>query len=195
MDPKVRLYRKLLELYDARSTFFLRKWKRLLPFSEMIIDRWDKAKRLKFGEETSIYDSSLIIGDVKIGKHTWVGPFTILDGSGKLRIGDFCSISAGVQIYTHDSIKWAISGGKEGYERAETRIGNKCYIGPQTVIQKGVTIGDGSIVGAGSLVNKDIPEGSIAFGIPCKIVGKVKFGPNGKILLIRKRTRGRNEAF
>ena len=53
---------------------------------------------------TSCYNNVLIIGDVKVGKNTWIGPNVILDGSGGLEIGDFVSISAGVQIYTHDSL-------------------------------------------------------------------------------------------
>lgn len=165
---------KLLEdlkgLYDARTKYFMEKWNRLLPFNEMLIDRWEKAKKLNFGENTSIYDSSVVIGDVKVGKNTWIGPFTLLDGSGGLEIGDFCSISAGVQVYTHDTIQWAISGGKTDPDRAPTKIGSRCYIGPNTVITKGVTIGDGCIIGANSLVLDDIPANSKAYGTPCRVV-------------------------
>ncbi len=75
------------------------KWQRTLPFGDYIVDRWKKAECLGFGEGSTIYDSSLVFGDVKVGKNTWIGPFTILDGSGGLEIGSNCSISAGVQIY------------------------------------------------------------------------------------------------
>jgi len=144
-----------------------------LPFADYIVDRWQKAKVLGFGEGSSIYDSSLVLGEVKVGKNTWIGPFTILDGSGGLEIGDTCSISAGVQIYTHDTVNWATSGGKSAVEREPVRIGHRCYIGPNTVISKGVTIGDGCVIGAGSLVNSDIPGGMKAWGTPCRLQGKV----------------------
>lgn len=147
------------------------KWKRVLPVGDYFSDRWEKALYLGFGEGTSIYDSALVIGDVKVGKGTWIGPFTVLDGSGGLEIGDHCSISAGVQIYSHDTVKWALSGGQAQPERAPTKIGSRCYLGPNTVVAKGVTIGDGCIVGANSLVLKDIPAGSRAYGTPSKIVG------------------------
>lgn len=147
------------------------EWNRTLPFGEYVVDRWEKAQRLNFGEGTSIYDSSVVIGDVSVGRNTWIGPFTILDGSGGLTIGDNCSISAGVQIYTHDSVQWAVSGGQNAVERAPTRIGSRCYIGPNAVIAKGVTIGDGCIVGANSLVLADIPAGSKAVGSPCRVIG------------------------
>src|SRR3954465_12163939 len=87
------------------------RYRRTLPFGDYVVDRWEKAQALGFGEGSSIYDSALVLGDVKVGCHTWIGPGVVLDGSGGLEIGDYCSISAGVQIYTHDSVAWATSGG------------------------------------------------------------------------------------
>ena len=58
------------------------QWNRSLPFADYIVDRWQKAVQLAFGEGASIYDSALVLGDVNVGKHTWIGSFTILDGSG-----------------------------------------------------------------------------------------------------------------
>ena len=112
-----------------------------------------------------------MIGDVQVGEGTWIGPNTVLDGSGGLQIGSYCSISAGVQIYTHDTVEWALSGGQAAPSRAATKIGSRCYIGPNTVVAKGVTIGDGCVIGANSLVLKDIPAGSKAFGTPCVLRG------------------------
>ena len=139
-------------------------------FADILFDRWERAKLLGFGEGTSIYDSCVILGDVKVGKNTWIGPNTVLDGSGELTIGNNCSISAGVQIYSHDSVKWAISGGVEKYEYCQTNIGNNCYIAPNVIIAKGVTLGDGCIVGANSFVNSSFNAGSKIAGNPAKIV-------------------------
>jgi len=160
----VELWKRLQEEVDAR-------WDRTLPFGDYFVDRWEKATRLGFGEGTSIYDSSLVLGDVKVGKGTWIGPFTVLDGSGGLTIGDHCSISAGAHLYTHDTVKRALSGGEHAIERKPTSVGSRCYIGPHTVVVMGVTIGNGSVVGANSLVLDDIPPGSRAYGNPCKVVG------------------------
>lgn len=142
------------------------KHKRHVSFGDLFTDRWETAKFYGFGEGSSCYDNVLILGDVKVGKHTWIGPNTILDGSGDLVIGDYCSISAGVQIYTHDTVKYANSLGKEDVERESVTIGSGVYIGPNTVIQKGVTIGDGATIGACSFVNKSIPKGARAWGSP-----------------------------
>lgn len=146
-------------------------WDRTLPFADYIVDRWEKARLLGFGEGASIYDSALVIGNVSVGDHTWIGPGVILDGSGGLSIGAYCSIAAGAQIYTHDTVQWSISGGKDPIERVPTRIGDRCYIGPNVIVTKGITIGDGCVVGASSLVLSDLPPGSKAVGAPARVVG------------------------
>ena len=170
-DAESALAESLRSLWRDRQREVKEQWNRTLPFGDYIVDRWEKAKALGFGEGTSIYDSALVIGAVVVADHTWIGPYTLLDGSGGLTIGSYCSISAGVQIYTHDSVQWALSGGRAELERAPTRIGSRCYVGPNTVIAKGVSIGDGCVIGANSLVLDDIPAGSKAFGSPCKVVG------------------------
>jgi acetyltransferase-like isoleucine patch superfamily enzyme len=171
-----KLHQQLIELHKQLRDELKEKWNRSLPFSDELLDRFERARYLGFGEGTSIYDSSLVIGDVKVGENTWIGPFTVLDGSGGLEVGSFCSISAGVQIYSHDSIQWAVSGGVLKYEYAPTSIGDRCYIGPGSIISKGITIGDGCIIGANSLVLDDIPAGSKAYGTPCRVVGKINIG-------------------
>ncbi|HVT05052.1 MAG TPA: acyltransferase [Thermoanaerobaculia bacterium] len=150
------------------------QFSRDLPLEELLFDRWERARSLGFGEGASIYHNSYVFGRVEVGAGTWVGPFTILDGSGGIVIGDHCSISAGVQIYSHDSVKWALSGGVADYETSPVTIGRACYIGPNSVIARGVTIGDHSVVGAHSFVNRDLPPYSVAFGAPCRVHGHVR---------------------
>ena len=172
-DLDSHFIKELRQVYEVLRAEMQERWNRDLPFEELLFDRWERANKLGFGEGTSIYHNSYVYGDVKVGRHTWIGPFTLLDGSGGLEIGDYCSISSGVQIYTHDTVKWALSGGKAKYERALVRIGNCCYIGAQTVVAKGVTVGDHSVIAACSFINHDIPACSIAAGVPTKIIGKV----------------------
>jgi acetyltransferase-like isoleucine patch superfamily enzyme len=157
--------------FFIKRIYMQQKHNRVLPFGDYISDRWEKAKFLGFGDGTSVYDNVLILGNVCVGKNTWIGPNVVLDGSGGLIIGSHCSISAGVQIYTHDSVQWAITGGQTGYVHAETVVEDNCYIGPNVIIQKGVTIGSGSIIGANSLVTKNIPSNSKAYGTPAIVKG------------------------
>ena len=165
---------ELRQLYMFLKEQFRQKWDRELPFEEMLFDRWERAKDLGFAEGSSIYQSSYVYGDVKVGKGAWIGPFTLLDGSGTLIIGAYCNISTGVQIYTHDTVKRALTGGIAPIEHAPVIIGDCCYIGPQTVVTKGVNIGSHSVIGACSLVNKDIPPYSTAAGIPCRVIGDIE---------------------
>jgi len=171
-DRLAVLLEELRALLSQEMTTVQQKWQRSLPFGDYVVDRWQKAQTLGFGYGSSIYDSALVLGNVKVGKKTWIGPFTVLDGSGSLEIGDTCSISAGVQIYTHDTVAWATSGGAASIERAPVRIGNRCYIGPNAIISKGVTIGEGCVIGANSFVNTDIASGMKVWGSPGRVVGK-----------------------
>lgn len=146
-----------------------KKYNRHVSLGDLLTDRWETARFLGFGEGTSCYNNVLVLGDVKVGKNSWIGPNVILDGSGgELTIGDFCSISAGVQIYSHDTVAWSTSLGVDPIAKSATTIGNGVYIGPNTIIQKGVQIGDQSIIGAMSFVNKSIPPNHKAFGTPAK---------------------------
>lgn len=160
---------QLRSFFRARRDEVDAEFKRTLPFGDYVSDRWEKAHMLGFGEGTSIYDSAHVFGDVQVGKNTWIGPFTILDGSGGLTIGDNCSISAGVQIYSHDTVEWATTGAQAPFSYAATRIGSNCYIGPNSIVAKGVTIGDGAVIGANSVVLADVPRGAKGWGVPCRV--------------------------
>lgn len=158
------------------------EWNRVLPFSEYVVDRWEKAQFLSFGEKTSIYDSSIVMGDVRVGNNTWIGPYTMLDGSGgRLEIGNHCDISTGVQIYTHDTVKECVSGGAYPKETASVSIGDNCYIAPSSIISKGVVLGKSCIVCAQSFVNKSFGDYSIVAGIPAKKIGEVVISELGDV--------------
>lgn len=149
------------------------KWKRDIPFDELLFDRWERANNLGFGDGSNIYHNSYVYGDVKVGENCWIGPYTILDGTGGLTIGDYCCISAGVHVYTHDTVKRFVSGGLTPTEYASVTIRSNCYIGPLSIIRKGVEIGECSIVGANSFVTKSVPPHSIVAGNPAKKIGDV----------------------
>lgn len=97
---------------------------------------------------------------------------TILDIA-KVTIGDNVMLAPNVSIYTaghpiHKDMR------NTGYEYGiEITIGNDVWIGGNTVIVPGVKIGNGVVIGAGSVVTKDIPDNVIAAGNPCKVIREI----------------------
>lgn len=149
----------------------LERFNRRVSLGDLLTDRWENAREYGFGKGSSCYDNVLILGSVTVGKNTWIGPNVVLDGSGGLRIGSHCSISSGVQIYSHDTVQRSISLGIKPIDYSRTAIGDGVYIGPNTIIARGVTIGNSAVIGAMSFVNSDIPAGKKAWGCPARVVG------------------------
>lgn len=107
----------------------------------------------------------------KIGKHTFIGMHCYLDDMcyDLMHIGNNCTISYGVYFACH--------GAKQGHYPIV--IEDNVYIGMSAriisknvngTLEKGVTIHKNAVIGACTLVNKDIPESTTAMGVPCKIV-------------------------
>ncbi|WP_102795713.1 acyltransferase [Bowmanella denitrificans] len=173
------LVRRAIKLNMAHT---LKRYNRTNPPYEDVFD-WREKGDFIFGKgkNITVYGSTSISGDVKVGPNTWIGPFVCLDGSGGLVIGANCSISTAVQVLTHDSVDWALSGGQAAYAKAPVNIGDNCFIGTGAVILKGVTIGEQSVVGANTVVNKSLPARSIAAGNPMKVIGEISVNENGVI--------------
>ena len=143
------------------------QYHRHVSVGDLLTDRFEIARDYGFGDGTSCYDNVLILGDVTVGKNCWIGPNVILDGSGGgLLIGDYVDISAGVHIYTHNTVNRSYIGGRcwRGICSDSDRLA--CLFGPQSVVEKGIAIGDGVVIGAMSLVNRDVPSDLRVWGIP-----------------------------
>lgn len=171
MRPRNRdkFLRDLRSVLTSLRNEKLKEFSRHVSVGDLLMDREETARYYGFGEGSTCYDNVLIIGNVTVGKHTWIGPNVILDGSGGLEIGDYVSISAGVQIYSHHTVNWSVSEGKNPIDKSPTTIGNGVYIGPNAVVQMGISIGAGAIVGALSFVNRDLPAGVKAYGVPARV--------------------------
>ncbi len=182
------LLEAVTSLYGTLRAQMRERWNRDLPFDELLFDRWERARSLGFGDGSSAYHLSYFYGDISIGEHVWIGPYTLIDGSGGgVTIGDYCVISAGVHVYTHDTVAWAVSGGRAPYVQAPVVIGDCCYLGAQVVVAKGVHIGAHSVIGAGSFVNRDIPPYTVAVGSPARSIGRVEVDERGNVTIRYRR--------
>lgn len=111
------------------------------------------------------YGNNIFLGERFYANHNCV----ILDVA-KVTIGDRVMLGPQVQIYT-TSHPLDAEERESGIEyAAEVEIGDDCWIGGGAIILPGVSIGKGSVIGAGSLVTKDIPAGVVAVGNPCVVL-------------------------
>ena len=116
----------------------------------------------------------------KIGNNVTIHSISILGTEPYLvGIGDNVYISGSdVRIITHDGsimqLKYMGLTDKKYDIFGKVKIGDNCFIGTKSVILRNVNIGKNCIIGAGSVVTKDIPDGSVACGIPAKVIGTVE---------------------
>ena len=134
----------------------------------------ERAKLLGLPESTRIRERAKIIypDRLEVGEHCWIGEGSMLDATGGLVIGDHTSIGLNVLIFTHST--WLCNMMLENYsgsdlmERKPVRIGKGCFIGGNSVIMPGVTLGDFVTVQPMSWVAKDVPDRTLVAGNPAR---------------------------
>jgi len=167
--------RRLTELTTALRRRLKARFNRHVPLGTLVHDRWAVAKEYGFGEGTSVYDECLILGDVTVGRHCWIGPFTVLDGNfAAIRIGDHTCLGTGAHIYSHHAIDNILTKGAAPVHAEDTEIGSGCFISPLSIIGPGSRIGDQSFVASGSFVQGVFPALSYIAGTPGRRVGRVE---------------------
>ena len=114
-----------------------------------------------------------------VGKNTFFGDYVRMDTSyaDMIYIGDYTHITSGCRLLCHqrDLTGYCVGDNAAdlGYKTGEIHIGKGVMVGMETIIMPGVTIGDGAIIGAGSIVTKDIPAWTIATGRPARVVKEI----------------------
>ena len=107
----------------------------------------------------------------EICKNAILGSYSIFNGGHGLKIGAHCIFAAFVYVNTSDHpFKRGELIQKQGFFGAPIQIGEDVWLGGHTFINKGVTIGDGSVIGAGAIVTNDIPAYKIAVGNPARVI-------------------------
>ena len=121
---------------------------------------------------------------IAIADNVFVWHYTILDGTGGLEIGEGTQIGAWVGIFTHsshlairyhgDSYIETPTPVKQHYVRRPVKVGRFCFVAARSLILPGVTVGDGALIAAGSIVERDVPDYAIMKGTPAVQVGDTR---------------------
>ena len=150
--------------------------------TKCIIGDFSRVYKSELMEYVKIDRNNFILSST-IGRYTYSGNFTAIQ---EVEIGSFCSVSWGVSIgggehqldsfTTHDVLYNNRYGFTISDDKASDRYQQKCqlekdvWIGANSVILRGVHIGNGAVVGAGSVVTQDIPDYAIVAGNPAKVI-------------------------
>jgi acetyltransferase-like isoleucine patch superfamily enzyme len=131
----------------------------------------DAGQTLRIGDYSSTHSGCYLFGDVRIGR------YCLLSANIFISSGEHFYNNTPYQLIKDQDIK-ARSAGSTALTAIPTTIEDDCWVGWGTVIRRGVTIGKGSIVGANSVVTKDIPPYSVAVGTPAKVIKqRLDFSP------------------
>ncbi len=140
----LRLIRKIVALFKMKTN----------PVS------YFRSIGVKIGDGTVFYDPDLIMFSTE--------PYLV-------SIGSNCHITSGVCFIPHDGGVFILRHKHPDIDLvAPIKIGNRVFIGFKSIILAGVSIGDDCIIGAGSLVTKDVPSGSVVAGVPAKFIKSIE---------------------
>lgn len=126
-----------------------------------------------------VLERGVIIGSlenscIEIGERTFIAPYACVAGPGNVKIGKDCLIAGQTGIFANNH-NFSEPGQKisaQGTTQKGIVIEDDCWLGYGATVLDGVTIGQGSVIGAGAVVTKDIPPYSVAVGVPAKVISQ-----------------------
>ena len=143
----------------------------------------DSTDCVSMGESTTVGAGTVIVcknyggdfGRLKVGKNTYIGENNnIRVAATEIKIGDYCMISQMVSLISSNHKIPTREGTirDAGLDTTKTgiTIGNDVWIGCNVIVLPGVTIGNGAVVAAGSVVTRDVPEYALVAGNPAKVI-------------------------
>jgi len=203
-DPLLTVLRAIPRLIQERSVV---GWRRMLGDGLRVgngtrLSRARLVARNPAGCRCTVGSSSNIEGTivldrpgavVSIGSRTHIGGRSVIEAATDISIGDDVLIAFDVFIIDHDShslqfehrahdVEAWIQGRKDWTHvaTAPVRIHDKAWIAARSIILKGVSVGEGAIVGTGSVVTRDVPPWSIVAGNPARVIRESLRGAEGE---------------
>ncbi len=131
-------------------------------------------------------------GKITIGARTFLGGGTLLDAAESITIGNDVLVSFEVLIFDHDShaVEFAdraadVSDWLRGHKEwsrvpcAPVVVGDKAWVGARAILLKGVHVGEGAVVAAGSVVTRDVPPWTLVAGCPARVIRSLRKPEDG----------------
>ena len=162
--------------------FIIKLLSRLFRFGEGKISfgiRYLCYKRLSksFGRKVIIFPNLYIFSpeNIDVGTNVSIHEFSYIDATGGILIGDNVMIAHRCTIISSShNFNWGSRPFKElGISSQPVIIGNNCWIGADVKIINGVKIGHNTVIGAGSVVTKNVPDNTVVTGIPAKVIRNI----------------------
>jgi len=187
---------KRLIKYNLRQLLSVFLYKKVRAYGKVIFYKnariynlQNDRNKIRIGNQTQIYGELHLFGyggEIEIGERCFVGEYTKIWSGNKIIIGDDVLISDNVHIVDTNSHEMNHKERADGYLRiineghssnkeanintAPITIGNYVWINFNSIILKGVTIGEGAIIAAGAVVTKDVPAFALVGGNPAKVI-------------------------
>ena len=154
-SPGAYIYQELQAAYERQTA---RDYRKTYEIHQSVL----------FGQGTLLYGG----GRISIGEGSYMGRYCLIDAAQgkKVIIGRNCALSHFIAIYTENRVSNQDFSVSTDIEQGDVTIGDYCWIGYGVFIKQGVTIGKNCVIGAHAVVINDIPDYSIAVGVPAKVV-------------------------
>lgn len=147
-----------------------------------VLENW-APQRLCVGENVSVEHGTILSwpsdGDaqITIGDHTWIGPYNNLRtaAGGRIAFGERCLVSQFCSFVTHNhGIRFGTPIQLQALdeERVNITVGDDVWFGVGCTVLPGVSVGNGAVLGAGSVVTRDVPDHEIWAGVPARRIGE-----------------------
>lgn len=182
MDIKKLVKKKLKAIYFY---FFIKKEKKVffnlkkVKVSKNVIFDTNYGGTITIGENTELLNGVMLMtygGNIEVGERCSINPYTIVYGHGGVKIGNNVLIAAHCVIIPANHIfeKTTIPIIKQGLTTKGIVIKNDVWIGSGCRILDGIEIGEGAIIAAGAVVNRNVEPYTIVGGVPAKFIKKRK---------------------
>jgi acetyltransferase-like isoleucine patch superfamily enzyme len=140
--------------------------------------RFRRASAVRLGERVTL-DAGVSVhfastrAALDLGAFAYVGPGTRFDLVEPLAVGEHTLFGPGCFVSDHDhGILAGLRIDEQPSRPSAVRVGRDVWLGARAILLRGVTIGDGAVIGAGAVVTRDVPPGAVVTGVPARVVGR-----------------------